>query len=186
MHYFVHIFFFDFCGFISVAYTTLNKLLAVFLIYNHLIVVRSLQANSAKLANQRLIAWQGLASYMHLPLARLVSMSVIFCLLPSSSIIIIFLYCHYCAEWGVRVLNGVPQWWPSMSTFNILIAKFAMPSVCELHVSVASHYCLLSIIRPTVRSNGRSSVLPVMFFFFFSPRVLRVPSTDRPETLPSD
>ena len=34
MHYFVLIFFFDFCGFISVAYTTLNKLLAVFFIYN--------------------------------------------------------------------------------------------------------------------------------------------------------
>jgi len=31
MHYFVLKFFFDFCGFISVAYTTLNKLLAVFL-----------------------------------------------------------------------------------------------------------------------------------------------------------
>jgi len=31
MYYFVFIFFFDFCGFISVAYTTLNKLLAVFL-----------------------------------------------------------------------------------------------------------------------------------------------------------
>ena len=26
----------------------------------------------------------------------------------------------------------------------------------------------------------------VMFFLFFSPRVLRVPSTDRPETLPPD
>jgi len=26
--------FFDFCGFLSVAYTTLNKLLAVFFIYN--------------------------------------------------------------------------------------------------------------------------------------------------------
>ena len=37
MHYFVLIFFFDFCGFISVAYTTLNKLLAVFFIYNFLI-----------------------------------------------------------------------------------------------------------------------------------------------------
>jgi len=31
MHYFVLIFF-DFCGFISVAYTTLNKLLAAFYI----------------------------------------------------------------------------------------------------------------------------------------------------------
>ena len=41
------------------------------------------------------------------------------------------------------------------------------------------------LFRPPVRSNGRSSVLPVMFFFF-SPRVLRVPSTDRPETLPLD
>jgi len=56
------------------------------------------------------------------------------------------------------------------------------------------------IVRPPVRSNGRSSILLVMFlgrpeppfrtglcftadvFFFFSPRVLRGPSTDRPET----
>jgi len=35
---FVLIFFFDFCSFISVAYTTLNKLLAFF-IYNKLITV---------------------------------------------------------------------------------------------------------------------------------------------------
>ena len=48
-------------------------------------------------------------------------------------------------------------------------------------------YCK-PLVRPPVRSNGRSSVLPVMFFFFFIflPRVLRVPSTDRPETLPPD
>ena len=32
--------------------------------------------------------------------------------------------------------------------------------------------------------EGRAYVLPVMYLSFFSPRVLRVPSTDRPETLP--
>jgi len=43
------------------------------------------------------------------------------------------------------------------------------------------------VIRPPVRSNGRSYKMLVMFLsFFFSPRVLRVPSTDRPETLPPD
>jgi len=36
-HYFVLIFFY-FCGFISVAYTTLNKLLAVFFMYNVLYI----------------------------------------------------------------------------------------------------------------------------------------------------
>ena len=38
--------------------------------------------------------------------------------------------------------------------------------------------------RPEPRS-GRAYVLPVMFFFI-SPRFLRDPSTDRPETLPRD
>ena len=48
------------------------------------------------------------------------------------------------------------------------------------------------LFRPPVYgSNGRSYKMLVMFFFlsffsFFSPRVLRVPSTDRPETLPPD
>jgi len=40
------------------------------------------------------------------------------------------------------------------------------------------------IIRPP---EGRAYVLPVMYllsFFIFSPRVLRAPSTNRPETLP--
>ena len=45
-------------------------------------------------------------------------------------------------------------------------------------------------IRPPVYgSNGRSYKMLVMFFlsfFIFSPRVLRVPSTDRPETLQPD
>jgi len=44
-------------------------------------------------------------------------------------------------------------------------------------------------IRPPVRSNGRSYKMLVMFIFifiFFSPTVLRVPSTERPETLPPD
>ena len=46
------------------------------------------------------------------------------------------------------------------------------------------------LVRPPVYgSNGRTYKMLVMFFFFFflsffSPRVLRVPSTDRPETLP--
>ena len=41
------------------------------------------------------------------------------------------------------------------------------------------------IFRPPVRSNGRTNKMLVMFYFsFFSPTVLRVPSTDRPETLP--
>jgi len=49
---------------------------------------------------------------------------------------------------------------------------------------------LLLLIRPPVYgSNGRSYKMLVMFFFislfFFSPRVLGVPSTDRPETLPN-
>ena len=35
-------------------------------------------------------------------------------------------------------------------------------------------------------SSGRAYVLPVMFYFFISPRFLRDPSTDRPETLPRD
>jgi len=45
---------------------------------------------------------------------------------------------------------------------------------------------LINFIRPPVYgSNGRTYKMLVMFFFFFiSPRVLRVPSTDRPETLP--
>jgi len=44
------------------------------------------------------------------------------------------------------------------------------------------------IIRPPVRSNGRSYVLPVMFFFifFFSTPNLRAPSADRRQTLPHD
>jgi len=41
-------------------------------------------------------------------------------------------------------------------------------------------------IRPPVRSNGRSSVLPVMFFSFFSTRNLRAPSADHRETSPHD
>ena len=43
---------------------------------------------------------------------------------------------------------------------------------------------LLTLVRPPIRSNGRSFVLPVMYLSFFSPRVLRAPSTGRPETLP--
>ena len=44
------------------------------------------------------------------------------------------------------------------------------------------------IIRPPMYgSNGRTYKMLVMFYFsFFSPTVLRVPSTDRPETLPPD
>jgi len=39
---------------------------------------------------------------------------------------------------------------------------------------------------PGTMSSGRAYVLPVMFYFFISPRFLRDPSTDRPETLPHD
>ena len=51
--------------------------------------------------------------------------------------------------------------------------------------------CLLfcCLVRPSVYgSNGRSYKMLVMFIFIFifSPTVLRVPSTDRPETLPPD
>ena len=47
------------------------------------------------------------------------------------------------------------------------------------------------LFRPPFRTarnhrSGRAYVLPVMFFLFFSPRFLRDPSTDRPETLPHD
>ena len=42
------------------------------------------------------------------------------------------------------------------------------------------YYCF-GFIRPP---EGRAYVLPVMYLSFFSPRVLRAPSTDRPETLP--
>jgi len=42
------------------------------------------------------------------------------------------------------------------------------------------------IFMPPVRSNGRSYKMVVMFYSFFSPTVLWVPSTDRPETLPPD
>ena len=45
---------------------------------------------------------------------------------------------------------------------------------------------MVDFIRPPVRSNGRSSVLPVTFSFFISPPYLRAPSADRPETLPHD
>ena len=40
-------------------------------------------------------SWQTSALAMHLPLARLVSMSVIFCLLPSSSIVILIFYLFF-------------------------------------------------------------------------------------------
>jgi len=61
-------------------------------------------------------------------------------------------------------------------------------------VNLTSYSITVSItvslfIRPPVRSNGRSYKMLVMFFlsfFFFSPTVLRAPSTDRPETLPPD
>ena len=44
------------------------------------------------------------------------------------------------------------------------------------------HY--VDIIRPPgTISSGRAYILPQMFFFV-SPRMLRAPSTDRPETLP--
>ena len=46
-------------------------------------------------------------------------------------------------------------------------------------------HCWCFIIRPPVYgSNGRTYKMLVMFFFLFLPRVLGVPSTDRPETLP--
>jgi len=45
---------------------------------------------------------------------------------------------------------------------------------------------LIRIIRPPVRSNGRSYVLPVMFSFFFSTPNLQAPSADRRQTLPHD
>jgi len=41
-----------------------------------------------------------------------------------------------------------------------------------------------SLGRP--KRQFRTGVLPQMLFFFFSPRVLRGPSTDSPETLPRD
>jgi len=44
-------------------------------------------------------------------------------------------------------------------------------------------FSILLLGRPEPRS-GRAYILPVMFFF--SPRFLRDPSTDRPETLPHD
>ena len=47
------------------------------------------------------------------------------------------------------------------------------------------HFIIIFIFRPPVYgSNGRTYTMLVMFFSFFSSRVLRVPSTDRPETLP--
>jgi len=38
-----------------------------------------------------------------------------------------------------------------------------------------------TLFRPP---EGKAYVLPVMYLIFLSPRVLRAPSTDRPETLP--
>ena len=50
---------------------------------------------------------------------------------------------------------------------------------------VLSNEKLLDVIRPPVYgSKGRTYKMLVMYFF--SPRVLRGPSTDRPETLPHD
>jgi len=44
---------------------------------------------------------------------------------------------------------------------------------------------ILYLIRPPgTISSGRAYVLPVFYPFFYSPRVLRAPSTDRHETLP--
>ena len=52
---------------------------------------------------------------------------------------------------------------------------------------IARTFWTYPLFRPPVRSNGRSSVLLVVLFFLpFLPTVLRVPSTDRPETLPPD
>ena len=46
-------------------------------------------------------------------------------------------------------------------------------------------YCNNFFRPPVYGSNGRTYKMLVMFLsFFFSPRVLGVPSTDRPETLP--
>ena len=65
-------------------------------------------------------SWQTSALVMHLPLARLVSMSVIFCLLPNSSIVILLfsisvnIMCENCkCEYSSlvwRFLFGAHQW----------------------------------------------------------------------------
>ena len=62
---------------------------------------------------------------------------------------------------------------------------------CVLRLSSHLYFLTFSnfnfnIFRPPVRSSGRYSVLPVMFFLFFSTRNLRAPSADRRETLPHD
>jgi len=61
----------------------------------------------------------------------------------------------------------------------------------DINTSVIIRFFVIQnihIIRPTMYgSNGRTYKMLVMFSFFsffFPPRVLRVPSTDRPETLP--
>ena len=52
---------------------------------------------------------------------------------------------------------------------------------------ISSHTKGLILIRPPVRSNETSYKMLVMFcVFFLSPRVLRGPSADRPETWPHD
>ena len=50
-------------------------------------------------------SWQTSALAMHLPLARLVSTPIIFCLLPSSSIVILVFYLFSTDQWTARVIT---------------------------------------------------------------------------------
>jgi len=106
-------------------------------------------------------------------------------------------------------ISSHQSWWPSVARMQAAAAAAAIQvtylfivhsrwsSVYRLtSVPVCTVFCLCqwwclirdSIIRPPVYgSNGRTDKMldrDVFLFSFFSPRVLGVPSTDRPETLP--
>ena len=62
------------------------------------------------------------------------------------------------------------------------VKEFLLPIYVKYKPSCSHVYFFFR--PPVCGSNGRSYEMLVMFFF--SPRVIRVPSTDRPETLPPD
>ena len=85
----------------------------------------------------------------------------------------------------VSTYNKRIWWWRN---WIVLMCAVRVPIIVLSYWSYWHHAEVDQFIRPPVYgSNGRTYKMLVMFLsFFFSPRVLRFPSTDRPETLPHD
>ena len=110
-------------------------------------------------------SWQTSALAMHLPLARLVSMPVIFCLHPSSSIVILAFYLgiseQMCENSECKTVNTV-HWFDASCSVIPLNNSINLISPVYMQSPAGLHFCRWQYMRssanfPTVFSESQNA-----------------------------